>query len=183
MRQTTPRGRGRARRLVERSSTPARRVPADPAVPNLHAGKGCPSPLRPSLGDRVAEKDDGAPVLLDLAGPIGPPLAPQALEPVVAPDRPGAGQALVGGRDREALRLRGGLGGVRRSRRGKGEAGEQGVARRATGKEAEAARRGASSMGRILQACGRAVTARVLHTHGPGGATTRVERVAPGAGR
>ena len=51
--------------LLEPQQHAARGVAADPAVRDLHAGERRAEAPAPALGDRVAEEDDRAPVLLD----------------------------------------------------------------------------------------------------------------------
>ena len=77
-------------------------VAADAAVGQLHAGEAAAEIVAPALGDGIAEEDERMLVELGAGGPRGTALGPEALEPILAPDRAGPGQPVVGRGDLEA---------------------------------------------------------------------------------
>ena len=70
---------------------PACGVPADPAVGDLELGERRGERGAPTLGDRIAEEDDGFLIALHLTGPRGTAFGPEFLKPRIAADRAGAG--------------------------------------------------------------------------------------------
>ena len=113
--------------VLEPDQHAARGVAADAAVGDLHARKGRAQASSQSCVIESPRKTTAPWSRSRLRRPRRAPLAPQVLEPVVAADRPGAGQAIVGRRDREPsaggdrrrLRRRGRETGSEEVRRGK----------------------------------------------------------------
>ena len=89
--------------LLQADEDAARGVAADAAVGDLDAGEHGAEAEAPPLRDRVAEEHDRALIALHLRRPHRAALLPQVLEPLHAPDRPGAGQPVVRRGDREGI--------------------------------------------------------------------------------
>jgi len=85
--------------LPQPNEHPASRVAADAAVGHLHAWKAAAHRVAPALRDGVAEKHQSALILLHQLGPAAALAIPEILEPLISPNRPCAGQPLIGRRD------------------------------------------------------------------------------------
>ncbi len=89
--------------VVESNQHAAGGVAADAAVGGLDAGQFLLEYFAPSLGNRVAEHDEGSLILLHLSRPLAAAVPPQILEPLVPTYRAGAGKPFVGFRDGERI--------------------------------------------------------------------------------
>lgn len=85
--------------LAQADEHPARGVTANAAVGDLHAREAAAHVVAPSIGDRIAQEDEGMLFPRDAERPLEAVLGPDFLEPVLSADGPGSRQAVVGCRD------------------------------------------------------------------------------------
>src|SRR4051794_38254867 len=81
--------------ILQTNEHPARGIAANPAIGHLHSGKASIHVLAPTLSNRITQEHQGMLVLLNPLMPPATPLRPELAKPLVTPNWPCPGKALV----------------------------------------------------------------------------------------